>query len=38
MKKLKLKNYDSEEELKQEIKRTKDSRYQLKLRTVLMLK
>ena len=38
MKKLELKDHDSEEELKKEIKSTKDSRYQLKLRAVLMLK
>ena len=38
MKRIELKNHDSEEELKKEIKSTKNGRYELKLRTVLMLK
>jgi len=38
MKKLELKDHDSEEELKKEIRATKNGRYELRLRTVLMLK
>ncbi len=38
MRKLELKNHDSEEELKKEIRATKNGRYELKLRIVLMLK
>ncbi|PCJ18980.1 MAG: hypothetical protein COB02_09610 [Candidatus Cloacimonadota bacterium] len=36
--KLKLKNHDTEEDLKKAIKSTKNVRYQLRLRTILMLK
>ena len=37
-KKLELKNYDSKKELKEEIRKTKDGRYELKLRVTLMVK
>ena len=37
-KKLELKNHDSKKELKEEIRKTKDGRYELKLRVILMAK
>ena len=36
--KLELKNHDSKKELREEIRRTKNGRYELRLRVVLMLK
>jgi len=37
-KKLELKNHNSKKELKAEIRKTKDGRYELRLRVILMLK
>ena len=34
----KLENYDSKKELREEIRKTKNGRYELRLRVILMLK